>query len=257
MSTTSPTAATSYVLALADDALVASQRLAGWISRAPELEEDVALANIALDLLGQARGLLTRAGELEGRGRDEDDLAYFRDERDFHNVCLVERPLPDFAVVVTRMLVLSAWQSCLYARLTTSADSGLAAISQKAVKEVAYHFRHARSWTVRLGDGTEESHRRMQQALETEWPWTEELFTSGWVDLGLLEDGTAADPAGLRQEVQQLLHPTFEEATLTVPDPDQHPPRRSTGRLGLHTEHLGYLLAEMQHLARSHPGARW
>ncbi len=186
----------NYVLGLADDALVSAQRTGWWISRAPELEEDVALANIGLDQLGQARSLLAHAGALEGHGRGEDELAYWRDERDFLCVHLVERAQDDFGVAMARLLVFATYQAELYAALLGSADPTLAGVAGKAVKEVAYHVDHATHWVLRLGDGTDESHDRMQRALDAEWPYVEELFEP--VDPGLLEAGIAADPAALR-----------------------------------------------------------
>jgi ring-1,2-phenylacetyl-CoA epoxidase subunit PaaC len=243
-----------YVLALADDALVNAQRLGWWISRAPQLEEDVALANIGLDQLGQARTLLSYAGAVEGAGRGEDDLAYWRDERDFRNVKLVERPQEDFGVAMARLLLFSTWQHELYGRLATSADPTLAGIAGKAVKEVAYHVDHARHWVLRLGDGTAVSHDRMQAALDDEWPWLEELFDGSWIDPALVESGVAVEPAALREPVLARVHAAVREATLDVPDVR---PAVGGGREGLHTEHLGYLLAEMQHLTRSHPEATW
>jgi ring-1,2-phenylacetyl-CoA epoxidase subunit PaaC len=241
-----------YVLGLADDALVSAQRMGWWISRAPQLEEDVALANIGLDQLGQARTLLAYAGAVEGTGRSEDDLAYLRDERDFRNVWLVERAQSDFGVAMARLLVFAAWQSELYAALAGSADATLSGVAGKAVKEVAYHLDHARRWVVRLGDGTEESHTRVQAALEAEWPYVEELF--GAVDPELVGTGVAADPADLRAAVLGTVEDVIAEATLAVP---QVAPARGGGRQGVHTEEMGYLLAEMQHLHRSHPGATW
>lgn len=243
-----------YVLGLADDALVNAQRLGWWISRAPQLEEDVALANIGLDQLGQARTLLAYAGQVEGDGRTEDDLAYFRDERDFRNVKLVERAQTDFGVAMARLLLFSAWQSELYADLAASTDPTLAGVAGKAVKEVAYHLDHARHWVIRLGDGTAESHARMQAGLDAEWPWLEELFDGSSVDPGLVASGVAVDPASLRDRVLATLSRTVAEATLAVPDVA---PAVGGGRQGLHTEEMGYLLAEMQHLTRSHPGATW
>jgi ring-1,2-phenylacetyl-CoA epoxidase subunit PaaC len=243
-----------YVLALADDALIASQRLGEWIASAPELEEDVALANIGLDLLGQARALLTHAGELEGSGRDEDALAYFRDERDFLNVQLVERGNGDFAVTMARLLLLSTYLHELWTALRTSADATLAAIAAKAVKEVDYHVDHARMWVLRLGDGTEESHRRMQAGLDTEWPFADELFDGSHLDPALVEAGVAVDPSLLRDAWRMRVEAVVAEATLTMPEVR---PAVTGGRRGIHTEQMGYLLAEMQHLARSHPGASW
>jgi ring-1,2-phenylacetyl-CoA epoxidase subunit PaaC len=243
-----------YVLALADDALVTAQRMGWWISRAPQLEEDVALANIGLDQLGQARALLTHAGALEGEGRSEDDLAYFRDERDFRNVHLVEREQDDFGVAMARLLIWSAYQAELYAALTHSADDTLAAVAAKAVKEVAYHLDHASRWVERLGDGTEESQARMQAALEAEWPYLPELFDGDWIDRTLVERGIAVDPRTLEEPTRATLRRVIGSATLTEPAVD---PAVGGGRRGLHTEQMGYLLAEMQHLTRSHPGATW
>lgn len=243
-----------YALALADDALIASHRLAEWIARAPQIEEDVALGNIALDLLGQARLLLQYAGSLDAPPRTEDELAYFRDERAFRNVSLVERPRGDFAVTMARLLLLAAYQRELYERLARSSDPTLAAIAAKAVKEVDYHRDHARQWVLRLGDGTAASHDRMQAAVDAEWPWAAELFDAGWVDPALVESGSAVDPESLREPVLGWVRGVLAEATLTEPTTR---PAVSAGRAGRHTEALGYLLAEMQHLARSHPGATW
>ena len=244
--TTPSDALSDYVLGLADDALVSAQRMSWWISRAPELEEDLALANIGLDQLGQARTLLAYAGEVEGAGRTEDDLAYLRDDRDFRNVWLVERPQTDFGVAMARLLVFSTYQCELYAALASSTDATLAGIAGKAVKEVAYHRDHARLWTLRLGDGTAESHDRMQAALEGEWPHVEELFAP--------VEGALVDPQSLRSAVLGRVEAVVVEATLSVP---QVSPAIGGGRRGLHTEHLGHLLAEMQHLHRSHPGVTW
>jgi ring-1,2-phenylacetyl-CoA epoxidase subunit PaaC len=239
-----------YTLGLADDALVSAQRMGWWISRAPELEEDVALANIGLDQLGQARTLLSYAGEVEGEGRSEDDLAYLRDERDFRNVKLVERPMTDFGVAMARLLLFSTYQLHLYRALAAGTDETLAAIAAKAVKEVAYHADHAGHWVLRLGDGTAESHARMQAALDAEWPFVDELFAP----LDPTLSGRVADPASLRDPVLTDVRRVVAEATLAVPEV---PPALGGGRGALHTEHLGYLLAEMQHLHRSHPGATW
>lgn len=244
----------TYVLTLADDALVSAQRLGWWISRAPQLEEDVALANIGLDQLGQARTLLAYAGELEGDGRTEDDLAYLRDEREFLNVKLVERVQDDFGVAMARLLIFAAWQSELYAALRGSSDATLAGVAGKAVKEVTYHLDHARQWVVRLGDGTDESHARMQAALDAEWPFLEELFDGSHLDPALVANGIAIEPATLREAVLGRLLPVLAAATLSVPEVS---PAVGGGRRGVHTEQMGFLLAEMQHLHRSHPGVAW
>lgn len=246
------TALVRYVLGLGDDALVSAQRTGWWISRAPQLEEDVALANIGLDQLGQARTLLSYAGQVEGEGRGEDELAYFRDEREFRNVWLVERAQTDFGVAMARLLLFATWQHELYDALAHSTDPTLSAVAGKAVKEVAYHVDHAAHWVVRLGDGTEESHRRMQEALHAEWPYLQELFEP--VDPGLVAAGVAIDPPHLHSTVLTRIEDVLAEATLVVP---QVRPALGGGRQGRHTEEMGYLLAEMQHLARSHPGATW
>jgi ring-1,2-phenylacetyl-CoA epoxidase subunit PaaC len=246
------TTVADYAVALADDALVASQRLTEWVARAPQIEEDVAIGNIALDLLGQARLLYQYAGSLTGR--TEDDLAYFRDERAFRNACLVERPNGDFAVTMTRLLLLAAYQWELYERLAHSTDATLSAIAAKAVKEVTYHRDHASQWVLRLGDGTPESHARAQAALEAEWPWVAELFDGGWLAPALLEDGVAVDPSTLAEPVLTFVRAVLDEATLDEPDARA---AVTAGREGRHTEALGHLLAELQHLARSHPGATW
>jgi len=212
------------------------------------------MANIGLDQLGQARSLLAYAGQVEGSGRTEDDLAYFRDERDFRNVKLVERDQSDFGVAMARLLIFSAWQVELYAGLARSTDPILAGVAGKAVKEVAYHLDHARHWVVRLGDGTDESHARVQAALDAEWPWMEELFDNAFLDDGLVAGGVAVDPATLRDAVVTRVEAVVAEATLDVP---QVFPAVGGGRRGIHTEAMGFLLAEMQHLTRSHPEAAW
>jgi ring-1,2-phenylacetyl-CoA epoxidase subunit PaaC len=244
----------AYTLGLGDDALVLAQRCGEWISKAPQLEEDVALANIGLDLLGQARTLLTYAGEVEGAGRSEDDLAYLREERAYTNVQLVELPNDDFAVTMARLLVFSTYQLELYTRLADSTDAQLAAIAAKALKEVAYHRDHASNWVMRLGDGTDESHARMRAGLATIWPYVEELFDGTWIDGELLAGGVAVDPAVLRPNWEVHVLAVLEEGTLELPAVPQRP---AGGRRGIHTEAMGYLLAEMQHLHRSHPGATW
>lgn len=244
----------AYALRLGDDALVLSHRLAEWSSRAPELEEDVALSNIGLDLLGQARLLLTHAGELEGRGRDEDDLAYLREERDFVNCLLVEQENGDFAVTIARQLLFSTHHLALVSALLGSADPTLAAVAEKAHKEVTYHVDHAVQWTLRLGDGTEESHRRMQAGLDRLWPFTAELFESDALVVGAVAAGIAPDPASLRPSWDAAVDAVLAEATLERPRDAWAP---TGGRRGLHTECFGRLLAEMQHLHRSHAGARW
>ncbi|MEU4565796.1 1,2-phenylacetyl-CoA epoxidase subunit PaaC [Micromonospora sp. NPDC023956] len=243
-----------FTLRLGDDALVAAQRLAEWTTRAPEMEEDVALANIALDQLGAARLLLTYAGELEGAGRDEDALAFLRDDREFRNCLLVELPNGDFAVTMAKLLFLAAYQRLLYEWLVASTDERLHAIAAKARKESAYHLDHAALWVRRLGDGTEESHRRMQVAVDEIWPYTHELFATDEPTARLDAAGLAAAPSTLRDQWLKTVEAVLAEATLTRPADGWGP---SGGRDGVHTEHLSYLLAEMQVLHRAHPGAQW
>jgi len=246
----------AYCLMLGDDALVYSHRLQQWMTRMPELEEETALANIALDLLGQARMLLARAGLAEGEGRQEDQLAFFRDEHEFRNVRLVEVLDADFAELAGRLLIFSAWRLALFSRLAESADPVLAAIAAKGVKELAYHRDYAAQWVIRLGDGTSLSHGKMQAALGTIWPLVEELFEADPVTAAL--PGVAADPAGLRGEVDAVLETVLAAATLDRPG--AVPMARvagKSGRDGVHTEAFGYLLAELQSVARAHPGATW
>jgi ring-1,2-phenylacetyl-CoA epoxidase subunit PaaC len=241
----------TYTLRLGDDALIAAQRTAEWIAAAPQLEEDVALGNIGLDQLGQARALLQYAAEVEGAGRTEDDLAYFRDERDFLNLQLCELPNGDFGHTMARLLYFATYQHLLYEQLLGSADETLAGVAGKAVKEVAYHVDHATQWVLRLGDGTDESHRRMQAGLDAFWPYTGEMFAS---DALVQRLDVAVDPAGLEEEWVRQVTRVIDESTCERPTSSyQH----TGGRDGKHTEHLGYLLAELQHVARSHPGATW
>ncbi|MEU2559682.1 1,2-phenylacetyl-CoA epoxidase subunit PaaC [Streptomyces longispororuber] len=240
--TTAPRTAHAAALALGDDALVLSHRLGEWAGHAPVLEEEVALANIALDLLGQARVLLSLAG-------DEDELAYLREERAFRNVQLVEQPNGDFAHTIARQLYFSVYQGLLYDRLATT-DSELAPLAAKAVKEVAYHRDHAEQWTLRLGDGTAESHERMQRGLDALWRFTGELFQP--------VPGLDVDGEALRTEWTATVTSVIRKATLTVPEgPQTGAWAAGAGREGLHTESFGRMLAEMQHLHRSHPGASW
>jgi ring-1,2-phenylacetyl-CoA epoxidase subunit PaaC len=244
----------TYALRLGDDALILAQRLGEWIASAPQLEEDVALGNIGLDLLGQARSLLCYAGQVEGAGRSEDDLAFLREERDFLNLQIVERPNEDFAVSMARQLFFSTYQLALYDRLQSSRDELLAGVAAKAVKEVAYHRDHGTQWVLRLGDGTDESHRRMQAGLARMWPFVAEMFASDELERSLVADGVAVDVAELRGEWDQYVDQVLAEATLERPEASW---TAEGGRTGMHTQEFGFLLAEMQHLHRSHPGASW
>ena len=234
-----------YLLRLGDNALILGQRLAEWLGHSPALEEDIASANISLDLVGQARLWLTHAGKVEGRGRDEDALAYLREDYEFRNCTLVELPNGDFAFTVVRRVLFDAYHGLLLERLAQSGDADMAAIAAKSKKEVDYHRRHSADWVIRLGDGTEESRRRAQAALDALWNYTHELFVPDSVD-----PRAAELRAPWLAEVRSILG----EATLQVPADGTF---ISRGRQGVHSEHLGYLLAEMQVLHRAHPGARW
>lgn len=243
----------AYALRLGDNGLVLSQRLGAWCGHAPELEIDLALANIGLDLLGQARNFLACAAEREGQG-DEDTLAFGRDERQFHNLLLAEQPNGNFADTIARQYLMDAWNVALYERLIHSSDSQLSAIVAKAIKEARYHLRFSRGWLVRLGDGTEISSQKMQQAIDNLWRFTAELFEADDVELELIESGVAVDPRTLRQPWEHEVFAGLREATLRVPDETAY---RTGGKRGLHTEHLGPMLAEMQYLQRAYPGQQW
>ena len=243
-----------YVLRLADTSLVLGQRLGEWVGHAPALEEDLGLANLALDLIGQARLLLSYAGELEGRGRDEDVLAYLRDAPEFLNVTLAEQPNGDFADTIVRQWLIDAWQLEIYSGLSGSADERLAAIAAKALKETSYHYRFSSGWLVRLGDGTEESHARTQRALDSLWRFTEELFAPDEVDGRMVAAGIAPPPIEAAGRWRERVAADLRRATLECPATQPHPWH---GKRGVHTEYLGHLLAEMQHLQRTYPGARW
>jgi ring-1,2-phenylacetyl-CoA epoxidase subunit PaaC len=245
-----------YCLMLGDDALIMSHRLQEWCTHAPELEDEVAIANIGLDLLGQARLLLARAGKADGTGRSEDDLAFLRPEHEFRNVRLAELPGGDFADLTARLLVFATWRLALLQRLVASKDTVLSAIADKGVKEITYHRDYAAGWAVRLGDGTEYSRERMRAAFEAVWPFVGELFTPHDTELRLA--GVAVDPAEARAEFDEVLARVCAAATLDVPDaaPLAGVSGR-TGRHGVHTESMGYLLAELQSVARAHPGATW
>jgi ring-1,2-phenylacetyl-CoA epoxidase subunit PaaC len=244
----------AYALRLADNALILGHRLSEWIGHAPALEEDLALGNMGLDLIGQARAFYAYAGEVEGKGRDEDKLAYFRDAQDWRNVLLVEQPNGDFAATMIRQLLFSAYAHPLYATLTKSKDATFAAIAAKAEKEMAYHVRHSGEWIIRLGDGTTESHDRAQDALDELYAYSTELFESDEVERSLVEAGIAVDPTILRSEWERTINRIFADATLKIP-PQSY--GQTGGRKGRHSEHLGYILADMQFLQRTYPGAQW
>jgi ring-1,2-phenylacetyl-CoA epoxidase subunit PaaC len=244
----------NYVLGLADDSVVLGQRLAEWCRNGPFLEEDLALSNVALDYIGRARLFYSYAAELEGQGRSEDDLAFLRDCREYRNLLITELPRGDFAFTMARQLVLDVFYSAFLERLLQSADRMLADIAAKAAKETRYHLRRSHDWVLRLGDGTEESHARMQNALDGLWDYTDELFQMDEDEQRLVEAGVAVDRGALRDDWNRGMDAILEEATLARPEAQR---ALGGGRSGFHTEHLGYLLAEMQFLQRAYPGLQW
>jgi ring-1,2-phenylacetyl-CoA epoxidase subunit PaaC len=252
-----------YLLRWADTCLIHAQRLAEWCGHGPVLEEDIALTNMALDLIGQARALLAHAGQVEGQGFDEDQLAMLRDEGQFLNLTLVEQPMRkssahspggDFADTVLRNFLLATWLKLAWERLQSSSDPELAAIAAKALKEARYHQQHAGDWVVRLGDGTEESARRMAAAVERVWPYTNEMFARDAVDADAEASGLGPARDALAAHWQREVAVVFSEARLSLPPAT---PFVSTGTQGVHSEHMGFILAEMQSLQRMHPGGRW
>lgn len=248
------TALFTYTLRLGDDLLILSHRLSEWCGHGPILEEDIALTNRALDHLGEARNLLTYAGQVEGQGRSEDDLAYLRMERQFTNVKLVEQPNGDYAHTIARSFLFDAYHLPLMQALTQSSDAQLAGIAGKAVKEATYHLRTSSEWMIRFGDGTEESHQRAQNALNALWTFTGELFETDAVTDELVKAGIAPEIAPIKEAWSRTIDQVLSEATLKRPADGF---MATGGRKGLHTEHLGYILAEMQHVTRAYPGAEW
>lgn len=244
----------TYTLRLADDALILGHRLGELCGKGPILEEDLALTNIALDLIGRAEVLLRYAAEIEGKGNSEDTLAYRRPERKFYNHLLCEMPNSDFAHVIIRQLFISTFEKHLYTQLTKSSDSTLSAIAAKAIKEINYHCRHASDWCLRLGSGTDESHRRMQNALDALWMYTGELFEKDLVDEQASELGFGADTSAFHGQWKTILLDLLSESGLKIPESGF---MQTGSRKGIHTEHLGYILADMQYLQRAYPDAVW
>ncbi|MBK5074650.1 phenylacetate-CoA oxygenase subunit PaaC [Budviciaceae bacterium CWB-B4] len=244
----------TYVLRLADSPLILSQRLGERCGHAPELEIDMALANIGLDLLGQARNFLTYAARLSGPGFDEDRLAFTRDEREFHNLLLTEQPNGGFNDTLVRQFLMDNFNQLLYRALSHSSDEQLAAIAAKSLKEADYHVRYSNGWMIRLGDGTDLSHSKIQQSLNELWRFTDELFYADGVEHELVQLGIAVDPESLRQPWLAQVGNTLKQATLQLP---QETPYRRGGKQGEHTEHLGFILAEMQFLQRAYPNCNW
>ncbi|HEX6574274.1 MAG TPA: 1,2-phenylacetyl-CoA epoxidase subunit PaaC [Gemmatimonadaceae bacterium] len=243
-----------YLLRLGDDRLVLGHRLSEWCGHGPILEEDIALANIALDLIGQATLYLKLAGEIEGKGRSEDALAYFRDAIDYRNVQLVELPHGDYAVTMVRQFFFDVFSYHVLEQLQSSTHSEIAGIAAKGFKEVRYHVRHSSEWVVRMGDGTEESHRRAQKAVNDLWRFTGEMFQADDVDRAMLSEGIGADLDAIKPKWNEIVSDVLNRATLVIPN---DPPAMTGGRRGRHTEYLGHMLSEMQIVARSHPGAAW
>lgn len=252
--TTINDATLSYALRLGDTPLILAQRLCGWCGHAPELEIDLALANIGLDLLGQARNFLSYAAELSGPQHSEDSLAFGRDEREFHNLLLAEQPNGGFNDTLVRQFLLDTYHVLLHRELSHSKDSQLAAIAAKSLKEADYHLRFSHGWMIRLGDGSEISHQKIQQSLNDLWRFTAELFHADEIELQLAELGIAVDPRQLQTPWQAMVNDTLQQATLALPTEQAF---RHGGKQGRHTEHLGPMLAEMQFLPRAYPNCNW
>ena len=243
-----------YLLRLGDDRLVLGHRLSEWCGHGPILEEDIALANIALDLIGQATLYLKLAGETEGKGRSEDELAYFRDAIDYRNVQMVELPKGDFAFTTLRQFFFDVFSYHVLEQLQSGKHSEVSGIAAKGFKEVRYHVRHSSEWVVRLGDGTQESHARAQKALNELWRFTAEMFQADDVDRAMKDEGIGADLDAIKPRWDAVVSEVLDRSTLTIPS---DPPAMTGGRRGRHTEHLGRMLSEMQIVARSFPGAQW
>lgn len=243
-----------YLLRLGDNCVIMGQRLAEWCGKSPVLEEELALMNVGLDFVGQARMLLDYAGKVEGKGRDEDQLAFFRDAQEWRNLLLVEQPNGDFAKTMARQFFFDCFQYLQFEALASSSDKTISEIAAKSLKEISYHRRHSSDWVIRLGDGTDESHARMQKAIEELWGYIPEMFDMDEVEEAMLKAGIGVDLAALKPRWDAMVDSVLEEATLTRPE-DTWAVRGS--RVGNHSEHLGYLLAEMQFLPRAYPDAKW
>lgn len=243
-----------YLLRLGDDSLIIGHRLSEWCGHGPILEEDIAMTNIALDFVGQTTSLLELAGEVEGKGRSNDDLAFLRFDREYRNLLLVEQPNTDFGFTMMRQFLFDAYRKPLFERLTKSGNAQLAAIAEKSLKETKYHLRHSSEWVIRLGDGTEESHQRIQESLNTLWRYTSELFYADEVDAELIANGTIPSMDGLESDWKKTVDEVFAEATLEIPE---KPWKFEGGRKGMHSEYLGYILSELQYMQRAYPGMEW
>ncbi len=247
----------NYILHLADNALIYGHRLSEWCGHGPILEVDMALSNIALDNIGAARSFYQYAAEIEGNGKSEDSYPYQRDVREFKNVLLVEMPNGDFADTIARSLFFDAYQFLFYTALQKSSDKQLASIAEKSLKEVTYHLRFSKEWTIRLGDGTDESKQKMQQAINELWSYTGELFDASDIEKQMQEAGIAPDIALLKPMWEQLITETLEEATLSFPIQLQGAWFQKGGKTGVHTEYMGFILTELQYLQKSYPGLEW
>jgi ring-1,2-phenylacetyl-CoA epoxidase subunit PaaC len=243
-----------FVLRIADDSLILGHRLSEWCGHGPILEEDIAMTNIALDLIGQATTLLNHAAALQGKGKTGDDLAFLRFDREYRNLLLVEQPNGDFGMTMMRQFLFDAYRALLFERLQTSSDEMISAIAEKSLKETKYHLKHSSEWVIRLGDGTEESHDRVQESLNTLWRYTDELFYADAVEEEMLKSGVCPDLSDLRAQWEQTVHHVLNEATLTLPTNNW---KQEGGRKGMHSEHLGYILAEMQYMQRAYPNMEW
>lgn len=244
-----------YCIRLGDNALIIAQRLCEWCGHGPILEEDIAMSNMGLDFIGQARGFYSYAALVEGKDRTEDDLAFHRNEREFCNRCIVEQPNGDFAMTMMRSFLYGSLAYLQFRALTKSTDETIAGLAEKSLKEVTYHVRHSSEWIIRLGDGTKESHVKTQQALDDLWQFTDELFEMDEVDALLVKTGVGCDLSLLRAEWNSMVEEVITKATLVKPEAGGY--QSSKGMLGLHTEHLGHLLSEMQFLPRAYPDAKW
>lgn len=243
-----------YVLRIGDDSLILGHRLSEWCGHGPILEEDIAMTNIALDLVGQATSLLNYAGEVEGKGRDGDALAFLRFDKDYKNILLVEQPNGDFGMTMMRQFLFDAFRQPFYEKLQHSSDKQLAAIAEKSLKETKYHLKHSSEWVIRLGDGTEESHARIQESLNTLWRYTSELFYTDEIDAELLISGVAPNMSEVFDSWNSTVKSVLKEATLQIPTNNW---KHEGGRKGMHSEHLGYILTEMQFIQRAYPNMEW
>jgi ring-1,2-phenylacetyl-CoA epoxidase subunit PaaC len=243
-----------YILRIGDDSLILGHRMSEWCGHGPILEEDIAMTNISLDLIGQATTLLAYAGQVEGKGRNEDALAFLRFDRDYHNLLLVEQPNGDFGMTMMRQFLFDAFRKPYYERLQFSTNKQLAAIAEKSLKETKYHLKHSSEWVIRLGDGTDESHSRIQDSLNTLWRYTSELFYSDEVDVEMQKAGVAPNMSEVFEDWKKTVNAVLDEATIQIPTNNW---KQEGGRKGMHSEHFGYILTELQYMQRAYPNMEW